>query len=153
MRKCIFFILITFAPNAVRAQTHLSDKSTLMETVSPNIYVKDLKATVEFYKVLGFTVVTFVPETGEPIFVMMTCGTVTFMFQTFKSIENTLPVISRVDGGSILLYIKLNGIRAFYEKIKDQVTVLHGLDKTFYGATEFSIRDNNNYMLTFAEDE
>jgi uncharacterized glyoxalase superfamily protein PhnB len=47
----------------------------------------------------------------------------------------------------------VKNIRAFFEKINDKVTVLHGLEKTFYGATEFSIKDNNNYMLTFAEDE
>ena len=39
------------------------------------------------------------------------------------------------------------------KRIKNQVTVLQGLEKTFYGATEFSILDNNHYMLTFAEDE
>jgi uncharacterized glyoxalase superfamily protein PhnB len=124
-----------------------------MESVSPNIYVYDLPATVTFYKMLGFEVVATVPESGDPVFVMMVCGQVTFMFQTFASIENTLPVISRINGGSLLLYVKLKGIRAFYEKIKDKVNVLHGLDKTFYGATEFSIEDNNHYMLTFAEDE
>ena len=124
-----------------------------MESVSPNIYVKDIQATIEFYKVLGFTVVTTVPETGDPVFAMMSCGQATFMFQTFSSIENTLPVISRTDGGSLLLYIKLKDIRKFYDDIKDEVTVLQGLEKTFYGATEFSIMDNNHFMLTFAEDE
>lgn len=124
-----------------------------MDSVSPNLYVYDLPGTVEFYRTLGFEVVATVPETGDPIFVMMVCGSVTFMFQTMASIENTLPVISRTSGGSLLLYIKVKGIRAFYERIKDKVNVLHGLDKTFYGATEFSIEDNNHYMLTFAEDE
>jgi uncharacterized glyoxalase superfamily protein PhnB len=124
-----------------------------MESVSPNIYVKDLPATVAFYKMLGFEVVATVPESGDLVFAMMVCGNVTFMFQTFVSIENALPVVSRINGGSLLLYIKLKGIRAFYERIKDRVTVLHGLEKTFYGATEFSIEDINHYMLTFAEDE
>jgi hypothetical protein len=33
------------------------------------------------------------------------------------------------------------------------VNVIKELEKTFYGATEFSIEDNNGYLLTFAEDE
>jgi hypothetical protein len=33
------------------------------------------------------------------------------------------------------------------------VKVIKGLEKTFYGATEFSILDNNGYILTFAENE
>lgn len=124
-----------------------------METVSPTIFVHDIHASIAFYETLGFTVAAAVPEPKNPIFVMMTCGSVTFMFQTFASIENTLPVVNRSHGGSLLLYIKTKNIRALFEKVKDQVTVLHGLKKTFYGATEFSIQDNNNYMLTFAEDE
>jgi hypothetical protein len=47
----------------------------------------------------------------------------------------------------------MKAIRAFFEEIKDKVTILHGLETTFYGATEFSIKDNNNFVLTFAEDE
>jgi len=84
---------------------------------------------------------------------MMTCGNVTFMFQTFQSIGNELPSISRQGGGSLLFYIKTTEIRNFFEQIKDNVKVVKGLEKTFYGATEFSIEDNNGYLLTFAEDE
>lgn len=124
-----------------------------MQTVSPNIFVNDLPATIRFYEQLGFKTTATVPETGALVFAMMTCGAVTFMFQTFESIEGSLPHVSRVDGGSLLLYIRLKNIRAFFDKISDKVTVLSGLEKTFYGATEFSILDNNHYMLTFSEDE
>jgi uncharacterized glyoxalase superfamily protein PhnB len=125
-----------------------------MESLSPNIFVKDMPKTIEFYKQLGFEVTMSVPETGNDfVWVMMTNGKVTFMFQTYKSLANELPEISRKDGASLLLYINLKDIHAFFERIKDKVTVLKGLEKTFYGATEFSIKDNNNYVLTFAEHE
>lgn len=124
-----------------------------MKSVSPNIFVKDINKTIDFYKQLGFSLTTTVPEEGNFIFVMMTCGNVTFMFQTFESLGSELPAISRHDGGSLLLYIQTEGIRKFYDQIKDKVTVVKGLEKTFYGATEFAILDINNYILTFAEDE
>ncbi|MBT1689941.1 VOC family protein [Fulvivirgaceae bacterium PWU37] len=125
-----------------------------MESVSPNIYVYDIDATVAFYKQLGFEVAGTVPDhAGGLTFVMMTCGAVTFMFQTFHSIDGQLPIVRRENGGSLLLYIKMKGIRAYYERIKDIATVVTPLEKTFYGATEFSIEDNNQYLLTFAEDE
>jgi len=122
-----------------------------METISPNIYVRNIQQTIDLYKIMGFEIVTTVPEKGDPIFVMMRCGGVTFMFQTFESIGDTLPLVSRIDGGSLLLYINVKNIRALFEKIKDKVPVVQGLEKTFYGATEFSVKDNNNYLLTFAE--
>ena len=81
----------------------------------------------------------------------MTNGSVTFMFQVFSSIEGKHPMVNRADGGSLLLYISVDNIRQYYDDIKKHVTVLTGLEKTFYCATEFSLCDNNNYLLTFAE--
>ena len=98
-----------------------------MESLSPNLFVKDINETIEFYKTLGF--------------------------QTFASLGDTLPDVSRTGGGSLLLYIKLKNIRSLFDSVKDKITVLQGLEKTFYGATEFSIKDNNGFLLTFAEDE
>jgi uncharacterized glyoxalase superfamily protein PhnB len=124
-----------------------------MDSVSPNIFVRDINRTVEFYKLLGFNVVATVPEEGDPVFAMMVCGSVTFMFQTFDSLGDDLPAVSRQDGGSITLYIQIKGIRDFHIRIKDKIKILKDLEKTFYGATEFSILDPNGYILTFAEDE
>lgn len=124
-----------------------------MESLAPNIFVHEIAKTIDYYQQLGFSVIARVPEAGEPVWVMMNCGEVNLMFQTFQSVEGTLPVVSREDGGSLLLYIKMKGIRAFFNRIRDHVEVLSGLEKTFYGAIEFSVRDLNNYMLTFAEDE
>ena len=125
-----------------------------MESLSPNIFVNDMKATIAFYKVIGFKITMSVPEEGDNfVWVNMVNGNVTLMFQTFESLGNELPEISRNDGGSLLLYINLKNIKQFFNEVKDKVTVLKGLETTFYGATEFSIKDNNGYVLTFAEHE
>ena len=125
-----------------------------MESLAPNIFVNDINKTIEFYTILGFSVVMTVPDSGpDLVWAMMAKGKVTMMFQTFDSLAGEFPEISRTSGGSLLLYIRLTEIRAFFTDIKDKVTVLKGLEKTFYGATEFSVLDNNNYVLTFAEDE
>jgi uncharacterized glyoxalase superfamily protein PhnB len=126
-----------------------------MDSLSPNLFVSDIRATIEFYKSLGFNLVMSVPADSDDnlVWAMVTSGNVTFMFQTFQSLGDTLPMISRQNGGSLLFYIRIKSIRSFFESIKDKVNVVHGLQKTFYGATEFSITDPNNYLLTFAEDE
>ncbi|WP_293787134.1 glyoxalase/bleomycin resistance/extradiol dioxygenase family protein [uncultured Pedobacter sp.] len=123
-----------------------------MKSISPNIFVNDLAETITFYTKLGFSVINEVSASeGEKVFAMMTNESVTFMFQTFASIEGKLPMVHRADGGSLLLYVSMQNIREYYEQVRKQVKLLTGLEKTFYGATEFSICDNNNYLLTFAE--
>ncbi|MBD1393850.1 VOC family protein [Mucilaginibacter glaciei] len=123
-----------------------------MESLSPNIFVTDITATINFYKLLGFEVTMTVPEQGPDfVWVMMAKGNVTFMFQTLESLADKLPQISRADGASLLLYISVKDIRILFDQVKDKVTVLKDLETTFYGATEFSILDPNNYVLTFAE--
>lgn len=124
-----------------------------MQSLTPNIFVKDINQTIAFYQVLGFQMVASVPETGDYVWVMMVNSAVTMMFQTYDSLGEELPDIRRKDGGSLLLYIKRKNIRTYFEQIRLRVTVLKPLEKTFYGATEFSILDNNGYVLTFAEDE
>ena len=126
-----------------------------MESLSPNLFVKDIRSTLDFYKLLGFTLTMSVPGDNEDdlAWAMVTNGKVTIMFQSFKSIGDTLPQIRRQEGGPLLFYIKIQRIREFFETIREKTTLVHGLQKTFYGATEFSILDINDFMLTFAEDE
>ena len=124
-----------------------------MKSVSPNFFVPDMKETIAFYQHLGFAVTMSVPKSGDANWVMMNCGEVVFMFQTFESLGTQLPDIHRTGGASLLLYIQVHKIRDLFARLKDTCTVLLSLHKTFYGATEFSIRDCNGYVLTFAEDE
>ncbi len=125
-----------------------------MESLSPNIFVSNMSETIAWYKQLGFQLTMSVPESGDDlVWAMMVNGSVTLMFQTYTSLGDELPEISRKDRGSLLLYINIKGIQSFFESIKDKVKILKGLEKTFYGAIEFSVVDNNNYVLTFAEHE
>ncbi len=124
-----------------------------MDTIAPNIFVNDIDATVDFYQKLGFKLMMKVPDEGDLVWAMMNCENVNFMFQTFESLGDDIPEINRRNGGSLLFYIQIKEINKFHDKIKDKVKILKGLEKTFYGATEFSMEDNNGYVLTFAEHE
>jgi len=63
-----------------------------MEALTPNIFVKDINETIQFYEQLGF--------------------------KTFESLGSELPAISRQDGGSLLLYIQTKEVRAFHDNNK-----------------------------------
>jgi len=123
-----------------------------MESLSPNMYVNDVKDTMDFYRKLGFNSIMTVPEGAEePVWAMMQNGNVTIMFESIKNIDGQLPEISRQTGGALLLYIKVKDVNALFESVKDQVNVLKEPHNTFYGATEFMIQDCNGFVLTFAD--
>jgi len=123
-----------------------------MESLSPNMYVNDVKDTMDFYRKLGFNSIMTVPEGAEePVWAMMQSGNVTIMFESIKNIDGQLPEISRQNGGALLLYIKVKDVNALFESVKDQVNVLKEPHNTFYGATEFMIQDCNGFVLTFAD--
>lgn len=124
-----------------------------MQSLSPNIFVNDVNASIDFYKILGFQSTMTVPDdgSGSLVWAMLNNGGVTVMLQSIDSLGDDLPQISRTTGGSLLLYISVDDINGLFDLVKDKVTVLKGLETTFYGATEFTILDNNNYVLTFAQ--
>jgi hypothetical protein len=109
-----------------------------MESLSPNIFTNDIKNTVAFYQLLGFNITMSVPEEGdELVWAMMVNGSVTVMLQTFESLADELPEISRNAGGSLLLYINVTAIRDFFESIKDLVPVLKGWKLLFMALPNF----------------
>jgi uncharacterized glyoxalase superfamily protein PhnB len=126
----------------------------IMESLTVNIFVRNINKSIDFYKQLGFEMVMSVPEQGDLVWAMLTNGSVSIMFQTIESLGNELPDIDRTrSGGTLLFYIRLKQIRTFFDEIKDKIEIVKGLEKTFYGATEFTIKDVDGYHLTFAEDE
>lgn len=124
-----------------------------MESLSPNIFVNDIAKTIGYYKMLGFAVALSVPDKEPYNWAMMTNGSVNIMFQTFADLGKDLPDVKRTNGGSLILYIKLKGIKTFYESLRSKVEIVQDLHTTFYGATEFAVKDCNDYILTFAEYE
>ncbi|HLY69315.1 MAG TPA: VOC family protein [Puia sp.] len=125
-----------------------------MESLTVNLFVKNINKSIDFYKLLGFEVAMTVPEHGDCIWAMLANGNVSVMFQTVESLGNELPDLDRTRfGGTLLFYIKLKQIRAFFDEVKDKTEIVKGLEKTFYGATEFTIKDVDGYHLTFAENE
>jgi uncharacterized glyoxalase superfamily protein PhnB len=115
--------------------------------------VEDVNRTVAFYQeVLGFELLTSVPEEGQLAWAMLKRGGVELMFQARGSLTEELPGFRGKDiGGTFNLYIDVEDIQGLYAAIRDKVTVVVDMHTTFYGAHEIAIEDCNGYILTFAE--
>ena len=126
----------------------------MMKTITANLIVKDVNKSVEFYKdLLGFELVMSIPEEGPLDWAMMKHGGAEIMFQTAKNISKEYPPFEGKEiGGTLFLFIVLEGVEDLYSKIKEKAKVTVDLHDTFYGMREFTIEDPDGYVLTFAEE-
>lgn len=125
-----------------------------MKFMTPNIFVNDMNQTIKFYEKIGFELLNIVQNDGHIDWATLQCGDVKFMFQTYKSLEKELPEAVKEGAVSLLFYIEVEDVGKLFEHLKkNKVKILKDLETSFYGVKVFSIKDNNNYVLTFAEDE
>ncbi|MBM4387800.1 MAG: VOC family protein [Deltaproteobacteria bacterium] len=124
-----------------------------LKKLTPNLMVFNVNSTVEFYRdILGFELVMTVPEKGLFDWAMVRLGAVEIMFQSRSSLSQEIPIMNiRETGGSLTFYIEMAGLDELYAGIKSKLPIVYDLHKTFYGMREFSIKDINGYILTFAE--
>lgn len=117
---------------------------TKFADITPSLITPDIEGTIYFYvNKLGFTVLKTIPEKGQPDWVMLKRNNVILMFQRVN--------LSNVRTGCHSLYIRVENIRPFHDEVEQQVEIVSALEHTFYDTLEFSILDNNGYLITFAE--
>lgn len=135
-----------------------------MKKLSPNLMVKDVKETVNFYKDnLNFEVIMAVPESQNEIlteisedkkivYALVKNKNVEIMFQEEENLKKDLTVFNNSQiGASVSFYIEIENVKDFYNQVKEKVEVVKELSTTWYGQKEFYIRENNGYILGFAE--
>lgn len=124
-----------------------------MESITVNLMVKDVNTTVDFYKdVLGFELAMSVPESGVYNWAMVQKDKVVIMFQEEKNFKEEYKCLeNRNVGGGFSIYIKMKNIKEYYDLVKPKVKIVLDYHKTFYGAYEFAIEDENGYIIAFAE--
>lgn len=124
-----------------------------MKSLSPNLMVNNVNETVDFYvNVLGFSKIVTVPDSGKLDWAMVQNGSVTFMFQEIENIKSEYPQLKNFEqGGGLTFYINIINVQELFDNIKGKVKIAKEMHKTFYGATDFAIEDNNGYILTFSQ--
>jgi len=115
------------------------------QQVVPMIHVPDVRATVAWYESIGFAVVNTFEDDDELTFALLSYGNSQIMLSA-----GGRP--STEDRRDVDLYIRTEDVEALYHRLKDRVEIRLGLDITFYGTREFTVRDPNRYWVTFGQD-
>ncbi len=117
----------------------------MSEKVVPMIHVLDVRATVDWYQDIGFTVVgTYGDDSDGLSFAILSFGSSEVMFN-----QGGQP--STRDRREVDLYIYSDSVDDLYRRLKDRVEVVEGPHDTFYGMREFIIRDLNRFWITFGQ--
>lgn len=152
LRKSTIPVILVIALHSYSFSQSMKNQGTKFESLSPNLVVPDVNNTIEFYtNLLRFTFIAAKPESGVHEWGMVMKGSVTIMFQTFKSLKQDLPQIEPSSGVFGTLFIKVTDVEGYFTQVRNGVKVVSALKVTPYGMKEFTIQDVNGYYLTFAE--
>ncbi len=119
-------------------------------SVAPCFAVANVGATMRWYKSnLGFSG-DAVPDSEPFVFAILRLDRIEIMLQRVADYEHE-QLYDRRNGGVWNAYIRLNGVKEFYEAIKDKVNIKRALHRPPYGQIEFEVEDPNGYILVFSE--
>jgi uncharacterized glyoxalase superfamily protein PhnB len=119
-------------------------------SAAPTFPVADVDATIRWYEThLGFTSYPF-PENPPYVFASASRDQVEIMFQRIDGYQKA-DLYHLRSGGVWDAYIRMEGVKDFYEAVRDRVEMRMPLRQQSYGDWEFEVQDPNGYILVFSE--
>ena len=127
--------------------------------VTPNLIVSDIDRSLRFYRdVLGFAVVTTVPDAAPFVFVWLQRDGISVFLNAPEGVGEDLPnLAARPLGGTNTLFMVLeadsveSGVDALFAEVSGEAPVVMPLKTQFYGMREFGIEDPDGYVILFAQ--
>jgi len=125
-----------------------------LQKLTPNLVVRDVAASMEFYaSVLGFAKTITVPDQAPYVFGAVSGGGVEIFFNDQKAVAAEYPALgAKPIGGSLTLFLEVEGIEealAAVRKCGAKITM--PLKEQFYGMREFAFEDPEGWVVTIAE--
>ncbi|HEY3886273.1 MAG TPA: VOC family protein [Vicinamibacterales bacterium] len=127
--------------------------------VVPNLVVADIDRSTTFYRdVLGFSIVTTVPDAAPFVFVWLQRDEVSVFLNTASAVREENPALAaRAPGGTNTMFFTLDadspaaGIDALFAQVAPTARVVMPLKDQFYGMREFGIEDPDSHVIFFAQ--
>jgi catechol 2,3-dioxygenase-like lactoylglutathione lyase family enzyme len=117
---------------------------------APTFVVSDVGATVRWYQEhLGFEAYAF-PKQEPFVFASVVRDGVEILLLRIEGYQK--PDLSPLRPAGLWdAYIRMEGVREFYESLRDKIPIKMPLVRQRYGDTEFKVQDPNGYVLVFSE--
>jgi catechol 2,3-dioxygenase-like lactoylglutathione lyase family enzyme len=119
-----------------------------LRSAAPTFLVPDVAATAEWYeRNLGFRS-SFFPKTPPFGYASLQRDGVEIMLLRLEGFRK--PRVERPEGVWDA-YIRMQGLREFYDEVRGRISLKSELTRRSYGDTEFELADPNGYVLVFGE--
>ena len=120
-----------------------------MGYISPMLAVRNMKQTIEFYKIsLGFKVGMAFPDADNPEYIDLDKDGMVLMF---IPVENVGIGKEERLGVGVNIYMQIDGdIDEYYNELKNKgVKIVVDIKDEPYGIRDFTVEDIDGYKLTF----
>jgi lactoylglutathione lyase len=123
------------------------------QSLTPNLVVSNIARSLAFYRdVLGFSIVTTVPEAEPFVFVWLQRGDVQVFLNAQHAAAAEYPELAaNVASGSWTMFIVTDAVDDLHAALSGRTRVVMPLETKFYGMREFAIADPDGFVITFAE--
>ena len=127
-----------------------------VNSLTPNLMVEDVEATVEWYeRVFDAKRVATLPADAETgyFWAQVMVEQSPLMFQERANLEEKLPDLEGTDvGGSTVFYVDVNDAQQMHDRLETAgVDIIKGITETDFGWRQFAATDCNGYILWFGE--
>jgi uncharacterized glyoxalase superfamily protein PhnB len=122
-----------------------------IKRLTPNLYTDNVAACAKFWvDRLHFEKTAEVPEEGAIAFAALQKGGIEVMYGSYASLEREPLVAGSFQRGTGFLFVEVDNLEEVVAAMKDVPKVAE-VHKTFYGATEFTVKDPAGHLITFAQ--
>ena len=122
-----------------------------IKRLTPNLYTADVGACVQFWvERLGFEKTVEVPGEEGLAFAALQAGNIEIMYGSYASLEREPPLAGAWQRGTGFLFIEVDNLEAVIAAMSGLPFVVP-VHTTFYGSTEFSVKDPAGHLITFAQ--
>ena len=119
--------------------------------LTPCLYTDQVSACAKFWvDRLQFEKTAEVPEEGGIAFAALQKGGLEVMYGSYASLEREPLVPGAFQKGTGFLFIEVDDLDSVLKSM-DGVPRVMDVHTTFYGATEFTVKDPGGHLITFAQ--
>jgi uncharacterized glyoxalase superfamily protein PhnB len=154
-------MLLAMLPAAVLSTGMTFAKDKVAETptihnlnvskMTANLYADDVAACVHFWvDRLHFEITMEVPDGTNLAFAALKKGPLELMYGSFASLNKDAATEHSYQKGTSFLFLEVEDVDSVFAAMKS-APILTPIHKTFYGATEFTVKDPAGHFITFAQ--